>query len=205
LLASGGQQWKLHADDYVFVNPNLQTLGYLTRSHLYLDILRWIPELSKLLTPWERTKLEFFGRLRSLTGDGLKWPVRISEDRLWPNRRWAEKGRLSTLLWLRRIAGEEIQLTEAKVDDHLIDELLEMNFNEAGHFISLVNKSDRAGLGENWLDEWKARERELIQNNLLRAPIHWLDLPRNPNVETIGPNLVTEISALLDSVEQQDA
>jgi hypothetical protein len=204
LLASGGSQWKLHADDYVFIDPKMRTFGYLTRSHLYLDILRWIPGLSTLLTPWERTKLEFFGRLRALTRDGLKWPLRIAEDRLWPNRDWAANGDLHTLLWLRRIAGGEVQLTKALVDNRLIDELLEMNFNEARHFISLVKKARAAGLRQNWLDEWKVRERGLIQENLLRASIYRLDLPEKPDVETLGTNLVKRILTLLNTTEQWD-
>ena len=204
LLASGGSEWELHADDYVFIDPKMQTLGYLTRSHLYLDILRWIPGLNKRLTPWERIRLEFFGRLRSLSSDGLKWPVRISEDRLWPDRTWAEKGRLLALLWLRRKVGEEIQLTHVGGDRRFVDELLEMNFKETEHFIRLVKKIRDSGLPENWLEEWKARERKLVQDNLLPASIHWLDLPGRPDVGTTGIELVERISSLLDSEEPRN-
>lgn len=198
LLRYGGTDWQLHADDYVFVAPEMQTKGFLTRSHLYLDILKWIPELGRFLTPWERLRLEFFGRLRSLTRDGLKWPVRLSEDRLWPNHTWAEGAKLGAVFLLRRSDGDALQLTPATVDDTLVEELLEMNFNEVKHFCRLINKAVETGLPGDWLIEWKSREKQLIRENLLKAQIHWLDLPSKPDVDQIGRDLMNKLTPLIN-------
>jgi hypothetical protein len=199
LLRFGGPDWQLHADDYIFVASDQQTRGYLTRSHLYLDILKWIPDVGRLLTPWERLRLEFFGRVRSLTRDGIKWPVRLSDDRLWPHHSWAEAAKLGAVLLLRRTDGDDLQLTQANIDDRLVDDLLEMNFIEARHFCSLIENAIETGLSEAWLIEWKRRERHLIRENMLNAQVHWLDLPSRPDVDQTGEELLRKISPLIGS------
>lgn len=201
LLRYGGTDWQLHADDYVFTAPDMQTKGFLTRSHLYRDILNWIPDIRKVFTPWERLRLEFFGRLRSITGDGLKWPVRLSEDRLWPNHSWAKSAELGAVILLRRMGGDELELTQAQVDDTLVEELLEMNFNEARHFCTLIDKAVETGLPGDWLIEWQSREKQLIRENLQKAQIHWLDLPSRPDVDQIGRDLVNKLTPLMNSTE----
>ena len=198
LLQYGGPEWHLHADDYLFLGPKFQTMGYLTRSHLYLDILRWIPELKKVLTPWERLKLEFFGRLRSLSGDGLKWPIRLSIDRLWPNHNWAATAELSAVLLLRRAGIEETSLTPIEFDGEFIEEILEMNFTEARHFCALLERAVETGLPEDWLLDWRRREKRLLQENLSSVPIYWLNLPLTSDVDQIGLELVDHLTQLLE-------
>lgn len=199
VLHSGGTDWNLHADDYLFVDPAMQTKGFLTRAHLYRAILDWIPEKKTVLTVGERWRLEFFGRLRSLTRDGLKWPLRISEERLWPEHSWAESAELGALIILRKGNSQVPEIIPAQVEGELVEDLLEMNFNEARHFRLLVENASDVGLGEDWLDEWKNRERQLIEAMLLATPAYWLDLPSHPRADQLGKELVDVISNLLNS------
>lgn len=200
LLHYGGSDWQLHADDYLFVAPHMSTLGYLTRSHMYLDILDWIPDLGNKLTRQEQLKLEFFGRLRRLTKDGIKWPVRLPADRLWPNHSVAGQAELGAILLLRRSAHDALVLTHAELDDRLVEDLLEMNFYEVRHFRNLLDKAVDTGLEDEWLDEWRSRERLLLQDNLLDAPIYWLDIPEKPASDRFGYELVEALTNIVDSI-----
>jgi hypothetical protein len=199
ILNSGGSDWQMHADDYLFVDGEMYTKGFLTRAHLYRAILEWIPEKKGVLTAGERMRLEFFGRLRSLTNDGLKWPLRVSEDRLWPKHSWAESADLGVVILLRKGTTEVIELTPAVNKDGLVEDLLEMNFNEARHFCMLVEKPGDAGVASNWLDQWKQRERQLIEAILLAKPIYWLDLPTHPEADRMGRELVDMLTNLINS------
>ncbi|MGA9532680.1 MAG: hypothetical protein WBR18_08205, partial [Anaerolineales bacterium] len=80
LLAGGSPEWQLHSDDYTFVTVDGQTEAYLTRAHLYRDLLGWVPGVAQRLSSTQRLQLEFFGRLRRWSGQRLKWPVRFPLD-----------------------------------------------------------------------------------------------------------------------------
>lgn len=199
ILNSGGSSWQMHSDDYLFFDSAMHTKGFLTRAHLYRAILGWIPEVKGVLSVGERMRLEFFGRLRSLTNDGLKWPLRISEDRLWPEHSWAERADLGAVIFLRKGMGEVLELTPAVNKDGLVEDLLEMNFNEARHFCMLVKKARGTGVAQDWLDSWRQRERQLIEAVLQAAPIYWLDLPTHPETDRMGKDLEDMLTNLLDS------
>jgi hypothetical protein len=63
----------------------------------------------------------------------------------------------------------------------------------------LIDKAVDTGLSEDWLIEWKSRERRLIRENLITAPVHWLDLPTKPDVDRIGRDLVDKLTHLFNS------
>ena len=182
VLASGGG-WQIHADDYVFIAPG-QSKAYVTRSHLYRDLQKWVPEIRARLTPWERARLETFGALRQYTREGIKWPVRLSPQRLWPGIPIADTATPAAILLLERADVAKPGLFPVQDLDETTNDLLEMNFGEARHFLSLIKK---AGLSqdsqptpepfENWLAAWKVSEHNLIASLLQKTPACRLVLP----------------------------
>jgi len=170
-LASGG--WQIHADDYVFLRPGVGSRAYVTRSHLYLSLLRWVPEVANRLTLWERLKLEFFGRARDWSGERLKWPVRLPLQRLWPQAPIAPIARPAALVLLRR--GEQTRLTPLEDLPQAAESLIKMNFGEARHFIHLLKKS--GAFSTPWLEAWQTQERHLLRQLCQEIPLYQLELP----------------------------
>lgn len=177
LLQTGGSEWQLHADDYVFVSNHGKTYAYLTRSHLYLDILEWLPQLKNALTYKERIQLETYGRLRRYSREGLKWPVRLSAARIWPDHSLAPQAESGALLLLRRSDCKQANLSPINNVDEAVHELIEMNFYEARHFIALVNSGLTAPENPQWLPEWRAREQAILHQVISQSPALWLNLP----------------------------
>ena len=200
LLHYGGSDWQLHADDYLFIAPNRSTLGYLTRSHLYLDILDWIPGLGNKLTRKERLRLYIFGRLRRLTKDGIKWPVRLPVDRLWPKHEWANQAKLAGVILLRKSGQDQLSLTPALAEDLVVEELLDMNFYEVRHYCALVDKCPNTGLPDDWFSVWKNQERKLLHENLIIDPVYWLDVPDKPAADRFGTELIEILETTFDSL-----
>ncbi len=195
-LALGQPAWSLHADDYVFLAPGPHSYAYLTRSHLYRDLLRWVPELAERLTGVERLRLEFFGRMRALSGERLKWPVRLEADRLWPGRELIPQAVPAGVIFLRRGAVDKPQLERITPDEAIVDELLNMNFGEARHYLILLRKAN--ALDENWLAGWKAKERALITQLLSEIPTYTLTQPRQlQKPGQLGGPLVKKLDELV--------
>lgn len=176
LLGRGGG-WRPMSDDYVFLGPVRRSSGFLTRSHLYHDQLRWAPELAGRLTFAERVQLRWFGWIRRLSGDKLKWPVRVSASRLWPGVEVCAHAELAAFFLLRR-TEEALPAVHRVTDLEAASvSLLEMNFHEARHHLQLMARAEWEGFGENWIRRWKEEEAALLRARMAEAPGYWLDLP----------------------------
>jgi hypothetical protein len=195
LLSSGGESWEIHGDDYVFLGAGRRTHAYITRSHLYRSLLAWAPEVGSRLTRGERLRLELWGRVRAWSGDRIKWPVRLSVDRLWPRRGICREAEAAAIVLLRR--GETIQpgLAPATRGPSIFERLIEMNFAEARHFIRIAWKGDEAAPE---VRRWREREREAVERLSEGVPFYWLDLPPAQRAQPeLGPYLVGLLERLL--------
>lgn len=177
LLSSRERNWALHADDFTFIRPGQGTLAYLTRAHLYRDLLTWIPDLHTRISTSERFRLEVFGRLRQWSRERLKWPVRIALDRLWPRHDLCQAAAPAALVLLRRSGVSDPALTPIRPDDAVVGELLEMNFYEARHFRTLLAKNCDTATASGLMNGWQERERQTLADWLQQVPVYELHLP----------------------------
>lgn len=175
LILSSNKGWNIHADDYVFLSGE-KTRTYVTRAHLYRDLLRWVPEINNKLTLKEKFALQFFGFVRETSNEGIKWPVRLEFSRLWPNISIADTANPGGLILLAR---EDISAPRLDVNndlDKVVNELVEMNFFEARHFISLVKAA--GSFSEAWYKEWYDLERANLTAFFSKVPLFTLTLPK---------------------------
>lgn len=199
LLDEGGPSWGLHADDYVFLDHAGLSYGYLTRSHLYSGLLKWVENLDQRLTDRERFQLAVFGTIRRWSGDRIKWPLRLSPARMWPDRKYSPQARVAGILILDRGQGDQIELSELNPHQVPIESLLTMNFFEARHFIRLIKKS-LPDLGEDWLMDWRARERTLLEQMTRTIPFYRLSLPVRPSdLHAIRSRLLESVEPILEA------
>lgn len=198
LLLAAGPDWLPHADDYVFLVPGPRTLAYLTRSHLYHDLLDWVPELRARLTAGERLRVEFFGRLRKWSGRRIQWAVRLPPERMWPGRRPVLEAPLGALVVLARAEVDAPTLGPVEDLEPVLEALLDMNFYEARHFRRLVLGAAGQGAVPRWWTTWQDRERDLLRARLREARLLQLTLP----VET-RPEHAPAARALLESALEQ--
>ncbi|HNT54577.1 MAG TPA: hypothetical protein PKG95_07685 [Anaerolineaceae bacterium] len=188
LMAYSAKQWAPHADDYTFLGPGPVSLAYLTRSHLYFDLLRWIPALKHHLSRGEWIRLAILGRVRSWSGDRIKWPVRLPLTRLWPGRTARLQANPAGLIFLRRGNIDRPLLELQQPGEAERDELLKMNFYEARHYLALMAKC--GGLDPDRLDNWRRKEMDLIDRALQEIPVYRLTLPdRRITAAEFGPHL----------------
>lgn len=195
VLAYGQPPWSLHADDYVFLGDGPNSFAYLTRSHLYRDLLRWVPQVSSRLTRSERFRLEFWGRVRAWSGERIKWPVRLPVERLWPERDLALQAKPAALVLLKR--GDVLSPTVLPVTEgsKVVNELLQMNFNEARHYLTLLKKC--AAMSDEMLSDWRVREEQLIQRAVEQIPVYQLVLPARKSNQA---ELAVELASTLDQL-----
>jgi hypothetical protein len=177
ILASGGTEWSIHADDYVFLAPDSTTLAYITRSHLYKDLLRWVPDVGSRLTPPERLRLEGYGRLRSWSGERIKWPVRLPAERLWPDYQLNRQAKLAGLVILQQDWIDAPQLIRLQPGDVPVMELIEMNFSEARHYRNLLAKNHPKQDVERLFDDWQASELNLLTQRIEETQVYLLKRP----------------------------
>jgi hypothetical protein len=203
ILASGGQpsgsslqnDWQLHADDYVFLGGG-QSKAYVTRSHLYRDLLKWVPEIGTRLTPWERIRLEFLGAVRKFSGERIKWAVRLDPVQLWPGKIIADTATPAAILLLERANVPIPKLISVDDLSGAVNGLLEMNFGEARHFLSLLQKSRT--LDEHWLAAWKEDERTLLARILDEIPVYRLALPFSQSSDEVKTTLLPILEKLVE-------
>jgi len=180
LLDQGGPGWELHADDYVFLGSAGDTYSYPSRSHLYVDYLKAVPSASNKLSARQRIHLWVFGTVRRVSGDRIKWPLRVEPRLLWPERVSASHAQTQAVLLLERGRAEEISLEPLSDSAALVDQLLQVNFYEARHTIELI---------EGFLsppgcpEQWQARERETLRQGLEQAPAYRLSMPETPSID----------------------
>jgi hypothetical protein len=200
LLAYGDPRWRPHADDYVFLRPDGTSLAYPTRSHLYQNLLTWVPALAGRLTRSERLRLRAQWWLRR--GLGVKWPVRVGAERLWPGRPITPQAEVAAIVLLRRGGGGEPRLAPLPPGAFPVDELIEVNFQEARHFLDLVRAAGvGAGVGENgdgWLDTWRALETKTLRTLADRIPGYSLEIPsRSSHIRSTGQRLASALETLV--------
>jgi hypothetical protein len=201
ILKHGGNDWRLHADDYVFLAKGPTSFAYMTRSHLYRDQIRWVPTLEKSLSPRERLHLEFFGRLREITKDRIKWPLRVEASQLWPDHRIAPQANLAAIVILKRGNVDRLNLKQIDTMEGLVQELVQMNFYEARHFVNLIRKAYGEVYTEAWIIDWRQREKELLEQILKDTRIFQLDLPPS---ETAGVSFGRELVETLKPIMSVD-
>ncbi|OIO90605.1 MAG: hypothetical protein COW33_03120 [Anaerolineae bacterium CG17_big_fil_post_rev_8_21_14_2_50_57_27] len=196
LVLAYGNRWSLHADDYVFLKPGPFSFAYQTRSHLYRNLLLWVPEVKSRLTPWELTRVEFFGFVRKWSGERFKWPVRLSAERLWPGSTIQDFAVPVSVLLLRKGNQSSAELEQEKDIEQVAAELIEMNFNEARHFISLLDKTNAIPDFSGWLADWKLAERRLLLEILRRTPVYTLKLPVTNSRSELSKQLLSILDEL---------
>jgi hypothetical protein len=197
-LAVGGLEWSEHADDYVFLGPGPTSYAYLTRTHIYRYMLKSVPELGAYLTGRERVGLELFGRLRSLSGGGIRWPVRVEPERMWPGRARELSASPAGLFMLRRSNGGQPGFALFEDNPNLVDDLLKMNFGEARHYVMLVKKCAVLADYDTWLAGWQACERALIEQRLAEIAVYDLSLPTNKaDWDSFAPALINQFNKLI--------
>ena len=180
LLSSQNQKWSLHADDYVFLSRNKGSLAYLTRAHLYQELLVWIPSLARRLSAKEKMLLKLFGSLRSLSRERIKWPVRLDLHRLWPAHEICSVGEPVALVLLSRGSVDEPVLSQEEPGPDLVAELVAMNFHEARHFISLLQRQQLPPETESQIEEWREREKTILTSWIRKVSFYRMVLPRKP-------------------------
>ncbi len=194
LILASGNDWQLHADDYVFLGGG-QSKAYVTRSHLYRDLLKWVPEVGARLTPWERTRLEVLGAIRKYSGERLKWAVRLGPERLWPGKAIADSATPAAILLLERADVSAPQLIPINELAATASDLLEMNFGEARHFLALLRKAGK--LDEKWLLDWQDTERQLLVARLNEIPAYRLILPFSQSADDVKATLLPLLEKLV--------
>jgi len=176
LLARGGMEWSVHADDYVFLTAAGESLAYLTRAHVYRSLLGPVPQIKQILTTEESLRLEAYWRLRTLAG--IKLPVRVPLSRLWPGHPVAEKAIPAGLVVLGRGEVSRPVLRLLAPDQAPIDELLAMNFGEAAHYRELVGRCLPGPEWQTLTAEWRQREKVVLQQVVQRIPVYSLTIPQ---------------------------
>jgi len=176
LVERGGPEWSVHADDYVFLTASGESLAYLTRAHVYRSLLGLVPEVKQILTGAERVRLEAWWRLRTLAG--IKWPVRVPLSRLWPGRTVVMKASPAALVLLERGQASQPLLKRLPPEQAPVDDLLEMNFDEARHYLELVGKCLPAAEWQSLAADWRQREKAVLQQVVQRIPVYTLTIPQ---------------------------
>jgi hypothetical protein len=194
LVLASSPDWQLHADDYVFLSGG-QSKAYVTRSHLYRDLLKWVPEIGARLTPWERIRLEFLGAVRKYSGERLKWAVRLGPERLWPGKTIADTAAPVAILLLERADVSRPELIPVDDLNGTVNDLLEMNFGEARHFLTLLQKA--GAFNEKWLAAWKDSERVLLAKVLTEVPAYRLVLPFSQSADEVKATLLPILEKLV--------
>lgn len=169
LLATG--RWGILGDDYVFVHPEGRAAAYWTRAHLYRPLLRWLPQLARRLTLRQRLALEVWGRVRSWTRDGIKWPVRVPLPRLWPQAPLTPQAEVAALVLLTSGPRPHLEPCSPK---EALSMLVHVQRHEARHFFRLMRK---ARVPQEPLTHWRTREARLLQELLQRVPVYLLSVP----------------------------
>ena len=178
ILAYGEAAWAGHSDDYTFLVPGPESWSYQTRSHLYRDLLNWVPELNGRLSYFERVRLAVLGLFRSVTQGGLLWPVRLPFDRLWPGKVVQTRARPAAVILLERSPIQLPHLKRLSSDEMPLGDLIEMNFWEARHFIALVKQAGVFADPDNWIRQWRLDEYNLLSKRLEEISAYTLELPQ---------------------------
>ena len=174
VLDQGTAVWELQADDYVFVSTAGATYSYPSRAHLYANFLKGVPSASSKLSSSQRAHLAVFGAVRRLSGERIKWPLRVAPSALWPDRRTANRAQLQTLLLLESSSTGDLAIEPVGESADLTDQLMQVNRYEARHTIDLIGGSQAPS---DFPDRWQRRERSILDQALRGASAFRLTLP----------------------------
>ena len=199
VLDQGGPGWELHADDYVFLTATGATYSYPSRAHLYADLLKQVPHVSGQLSARQRAHLTAFGLVRQISGERIKWPLRVESSLLWPDRKTAPLAKLQALLLLERSEANEVKLEPIGDLEHLVDDLIQVNFKEARHTIELISGFE---IPMDYLGEWKSRERATMRRALQETLAYRLSLPRTASLDR--SKLVSKLQHLVTVEDEID-
>jgi hypothetical protein len=175
-LTSPNMKWDFQADDYVFVTPQPSSLAYITRQHLYVSFLRWVPVIKQYLKPGERVSIILFSLLRDWSNERIKWPVRVEPERVWPSISFAMQATPGALILLIRAAIDKPSLVMLNSMQYVLDDLIKMNFYEARHFLALLQKQKLPQF-DDFLQAWQKRETELLQQVMSKVAVYELNIP----------------------------
>ncbi len=177
LLSDNDPVWQMHADDYVFINPGGSSCAYITRAHLYKNLLKIVPSVSKRLSIFEHIQIAIYGAIRELSRDQIKWPVRIPLERLWPERSFCRTASLTAIVVLERSnKGSDVEILPFE-GELIVEDLLSMNFYEARHFINLVAPFEGISWPSIWLDDWRENERDALTRIVNQTKIYKMYVP----------------------------
>ncbi len=194
LLLRASAEWKLHADDSVFLGPGWNSFSFATPTLAYADLLRWLPELRSTLSASELLRLLVSGSLMRLSGGRVRWPVRVGAKRLWPNREMASMAQLGAILLVGPRSGDAIGLRRLELAEDPAGELLAVNFRERRHFSRLLRRTSGVQIADAILHDWRRRERALLDRIVAAHAVYELRIPERPNS---GLELARELSAKL--------
>jgi len=198
VLSAGGSAWGIQGDDYVFLGEDGRSRMYLTRAHLYRDLVKWIPAVGKRLTPGERQRLAIFGAIRQRSGERIKWPVRIDLDVLWEGRDLIPEAVPAAIILLDKEDIRTPKLSVVPITEEFAERLLEINDFEARHFRALLHKSKAVENMESFIDGWRDGEKKILNRFLAHTPAYLLTLPRSRTASnSVGQDLITALSKLI--------
>ena len=192
LLDQGKADWQLHADDYVFISEAGETFPYLTRAHLYLELLHWVPSLKPRLTRAEKIKAWIFNLVLKISKKHIRWAVRLPLARLWPDRKSAEQADLAALLILERSTIESVEVDRIEAARPLLDDLIAMNMHEARHFLALLEKSIGRANAKDLVEGWRSRERSVLDSALSVSSAYRLQLAKFARGDSAAASLIEE-------------
>jgi len=158
--------------------------------------MTWVPELGDRLRPSERLRLRLQWWLRR--GLGVKLPLRLGAARLWPGRTVAPQAEAAAIVLLQRGAGDQPRLTRLASGALPIEALIEVNFQEARHFLRLVRQADVDAAANRWLETWRSSETETLRALAKRIPAYSLEIPAQSSaVRAGGQRLAMSLEALV--------
>lgn len=198
VLSAGGSAWGIQGDDYVFLGEDGRSRMYLTRAHLYRNLVEWIPAVGDKLTRGERQRLAIFGAIRQWSGERIKWPVRVDLDVLWEGRDFLPEAVPAAIILLEKEDIRSPKLSAVPMTEGFAERLLEINDFEARHFRTLLRKSRVVGDMERFMNGWREREKEVLNHFLAHTPAYLLTLPTSLTTSNrVGQDLITELSKLI--------
>jgi hypothetical protein len=198
LLSDKQTFWQPHADDYVFLTPQPQSLSYVTRHHLYQPIIKWVPEIAATLSAWQKLKIKGFSLLRRLSHNTLKWPLRMETAHAWPHLETCDQAVASGLVLLHNSQEKEAAFQPLQNSDVVLENLFTLNFSEVQHFIRFVIESHPHFVPR--IGEWQKQEKTLLKSILHTIPLFDLQLPEKPiPSQSFRKEFSVLVSSMLDN------
>jgi hypothetical protein len=119
----------------------------------------------------------------------------------------ANRANLAGFILLSRSKDEAIpRLDLVENNLSLVEDLLDMNFLEARHFLKLFNISDTRIDFVEWLAEWKELESNMLKEILQSVPVYQLFLPAKTKIDPANRRQVFDLfGKLLNDLSNLDS